>query len=89
MIFQNRRLHLGPIRLISTIHLSMTPMDPVVEAYKKDVDRTLLIENLRLTTQQRSERFKAFMRLCFELQKNARTQSSQVVSPHENVDGPE
>jgi hypothetical protein len=31
--------------------------DPVVEFYKKDVDRSLLVENLRLTVEQRLERF--------------------------------
>ncbi len=31
------------------------PPDPVIEAYKKDVDRTLLRENLKLTPQQRVE----------------------------------
>ena len=36
--------------------------DPVVEAYKKDVDRTLLREHLRLTPQQRLETLVAFMR---------------------------
>ena len=36
--------------------------DPVIEAYKKDVDRTLLRENLRLTPQQRLEKLVAFMR---------------------------
>ena len=50
-------------------------MDPVIEAYKKDVDRTLLIENLRLTTQQRSEKFQHFMNFCFELRSNARRKS--------------
>ena len=34
--------------------------DPVVEAYKRDVDRTLIRENLRLTVE---ERFDALMRL--------------------------
>jgi len=29
--------------------------DPVIEAYKKDVDRTLICENLRLSAQQRIE----------------------------------
>jgi hypothetical protein len=29
------------------------PPDPVVEAYKRDVDRTLLRENLRLTWEER------------------------------------
>ena len=27
--------------------------DPVVEAYKKDIDRTLIRENLKLTVEQR------------------------------------
>lgn len=35
--------------------------DPVIEAYKKDVDRTLLREHLKLTPQQRLEKFVAFM----------------------------
>lgn len=34
--------------------------DPVIEAYKRDVDRTLIRENLRLTVE---ERFDALMRL--------------------------
>jgi hypothetical protein len=28
-------------------------MDPVIEAYKKDVDRTLIRENLRCTVEER------------------------------------
>jgi len=37
--------------------------DPVIEAYKKDVDRTLLRENLKLTVE---ERLRNLMRLqCF------------------------
>jgi hypothetical protein len=36
--------------------------DPVIEAYKKDVDRTLLRENLRLTPQQRIDKLMSFMR---------------------------
>lgn len=35
--------------------------DPVIEAYKKDVDRTLLRENLKLTPEERLEKFVAFM----------------------------
>jgi hypothetical protein len=34
--------------------------DPVIEAYKRDVDRTLIRENLRLTVEQR---FDALMKL--------------------------
>lgn len=29
------------------------PPDPVIEAYKKDIDRTLIRENLKLTPDQR------------------------------------
>jgi hypothetical protein len=45
--------------------------DPVIEAYKRDVDRTLLIENLRLTPQERSEKFRRAMALVFELRRSA------------------
>lgn len=43
--------------------------DPVIEAYKKDVDRTLLRENLKLTPQERSEKFMSFMKCVYELRK--------------------
>jgi hypothetical protein len=36
--------------------------DPVIEAYKKDVDRTLLRENLKLTVEERFHKFKQFMK---------------------------
>jgi hypothetical protein len=36
--------------------------DPVIEHYKRDVDRTLLRQHLKLTPQQRLERLMAFMR---------------------------
>ncbi len=36
--------------------------DPVIEAYKKDVDRTLLRENLKLTVEQRFHKFHDYMR---------------------------
>jgi hypothetical protein len=65
-------------------------MDPVIEAYKRDVDRTLLIENLRLTPQQRSEKFQRAMRLVFELRRaaarrrnHARSEPSGEDSDHE------
>jgi hypothetical protein len=35
-------------------------IDPLIEAYKKDVDRTLIRENLRLSVE---ERFEKLMRL--------------------------
>lgn len=46
-------------------------IDPVIEAYKKDVDRSLLRENLRLTPQQRGEKFERMMEMVFELRRQA------------------
>ena len=43
--------------------------DPVVEAYKVNVDRTLLRENLRLTIQQRFENLMQLQRFASELRK--------------------
>jgi hypothetical protein len=45
----------------------------VIEAYKKDVDRTLLIENLKLTQQERMEKFEAFMRAVHEIRGSVRS----------------
>lgn len=36
------------------------PPDPVIEAYKKDIDRTLLRENLKLTPDQRVRKMLEF-----------------------------
>ena len=46
--------------------------DPVIEAYKKDVDRTLLRENLRLTVEERFNNLRALQRFADELQKSNR-----------------
>ena len=46
--------------------------DRVIEACKKDVDQTLLIENLKLTPQQRSEKFEDFMRFLQEVRRAGR-----------------
>ncbi len=46
--------------------------DPVIEAYKKDVDRTLLRESLKLTVEQRFEQFESFMRYFYELREAGR-----------------
>lgn len=44
------------------------PPDPVIEVYKKDIDRTLIRENLKLTVGQGFEKLMAlrsrFMRRC-------------------------
>jgi hypothetical protein len=44
--------------------------DPVVEAYKKHIDRTLIRQNLRLTVDQRFQQLMELQRFAEEL-KNA------------------
>jgi hypothetical protein len=46
--------------------------DPVIEAYKKDVDRTLLRENLRLTVEERFEKLIALQRFADEVRRAGR-----------------
>lgn len=46
--------------------------DPVIEAYKKDVDRTLLIENLRRTPEERLDNLAALLEFAVELQRAGR-----------------
>ena len=43
--------------------------DPVVEAYKRDVDRTLLRENLRKTVEQRLADMEAFRKFAEQLRR--------------------
>ena len=47
----------------------MRYVDPVIEAYKKDVDRTLIRENLKLTVDQRLQNLEALMRDLEELRR--------------------
>ena len=42
-------------------------VDPVIEAYKKDVDRSLLRENLKLSVDERFQKFESFSRFAREL----------------------
>ena len=51
--------------------------DPVIEAYKKDVDRTLLRENLKLTFDERMRKFLDFQKFVVELRKMGRKHRSQ------------
>jgi hypothetical protein len=41
--------------------------DPVIEAYKRDVDRSLLRENLKLTVAERFERFDRFAKFAADV----------------------
>ena len=44
----------------STRHMTIAP-DPVIEAYKKDIDRTLLRETLKLTPEERLLKMQRFV----------------------------
>ena len=43
--------------------------DPLIEMYKKDVDRTLLIKNLDLTPAERAEKLVDFVRFLDEMRR--------------------
>jgi hypothetical protein len=46
--------------------------DPVVEAYKKDIDRTLLRSNLALSPEDRIRKLQDFVRLMVSLREAGR-----------------
>jgi hypothetical protein len=46
--------------------------DPVIEAYKRGVDRTLLRENLRLTPEERLLKLQDFVRFLSEVRSAGR-----------------
>jgi hypothetical protein len=51
--------------------------DPVVEAYKKDIDRTLIRENLKLTVEERFRKAMALARFADELKRAGREAQSR------------
>jgi hypothetical protein len=48
------------------------PPDPVIEAYKKDIDRSLLRENLKRSVDERFERLMELQRFAEELRRAGR-----------------
>ena len=50
--------------------------DPVIEAIRKDIDRTLLRENLRLSVEERLRKGQSGMRLALSLQAAGRRAES-------------
>jgi len=52
--------------------MSETWRDPVVEAYKKDVDRTLIRKNLKLTVTERFQQAMELQRFAEELKRAGR-----------------
>lgn len=53
-------------------HLDDLPPDPVIEAYKKDVDRTLIRENLRRSPDERARNLMALQRAAEEFRRAGR-----------------
>ena len=47
-------------------------IDPIIEVYKKDVDRTMIRENLRLSVDQRLQNLEALLRDAIELRRAMR-----------------
>ena len=47
--------------------------DPVIEAYQKDIDRTLLRENLKLFPEERIRKLIELQRFAIELRRAGRT----------------
>jgi hypothetical protein len=46
--------------------------DPVIEAYKRDIDRTLIRESLKLTVEERLERLMRLQEFAEELRRAGR-----------------
>lgn len=46
--------------------------DPVIEAYKRDVDRSLIVENLKLTVEERLRQLTAAQRFAAEVRRAGR-----------------
>jgi hypothetical protein len=51
--------------------------DPVIEVYKRDVDRTLLRENLKLTPAQRLDALTKLVEFCEELRRGMKKAKAQ------------
>jgi len=50
----------------------MLAVDEIIEAYKRDVDRTLLRENLRLSPEERVRELMALLKAAEEFQRAGR-----------------
>ncbi len=69
---------------VITVQHELAPadeFDPVIEVYKKDVDRTLLRENLKLTVEERFVKFERFWQHAQEVREAGR-KSRQTGSGH-------
>lgn len=60
---------------MASVPVSLAP-DPVIDAYKRDIDRTLLRENLKLTPEQRLQKLQDFVKFTAMLRSAARENRS-------------
>jgi hypothetical protein len=51
--------------------------DPVIEAYKPGVDRTLIIENLKLTVEERLDNLERFVAFLEEMRRSVRENAGE------------
>ena len=58
-------------------HALRPDTDPVIEAYKKDIDRPLIRENLKLTVEERFRKAMALARFAEEMQRAGREARSR------------
>lgn len=54
---------------------SSLDLDPVIEAYKKDVDRTLIRENLKLTVDERVRKMISVLGFIEEVRRSGRSKT--------------
>ena len=59
-------------RLVPVAQGTEPAVDPVIEVYKKDIDRTLLRENLKLSVEDRLRQLMELQRFAEELQRAGR-----------------
>ncbi len=61
------------------MHAELPPIykNPVIEAYKHHIDRTLLRENLKLTVEQRFEKHMTFQRFAARLREAGKRASKK------------
>jgi hypothetical protein len=64
------RVHLWP--LFDWYDGGIVDQDPIIEAYKRDIDRTLIRENLKRSVTERFERLMALQRFAEELRRAGR-----------------
>jgi hypothetical protein len=55
-------------------------VDPVIEAYKKDIDRTLLRENLKLAVEERLRNLMKLQQLSEELRRAGRSRRLEALA---------